>query len=104
MCSIPSGRATQQCMRSSHTDLTGAGEVRVGERTDRQSHVLGVDPVVDRRAALRAEEERALLALVGAPDVLGRVALDPRMLAGPACLRPEHAACAPLAGKAVVPR
>ena len=26
MCSIPSGRPTHECMRSSHTDLRGAGK------------------------------------------------------------------------------
>ena len=34
MYSIPSGRPTHGCMRSSHTEISGAG-VRVGERADR---------------------------------------------------------------------
>jgi hypothetical protein len=71
------------------------GEVRVGERADRHRDVLRVDPVVDGRAAARAEEERALLALIGDPHVLGRVALNPYLLAGPSVPASRtHSLCA----------
>jgi mannose-6-phosphate isomerase-like protein (cupin superfamily) len=104
MCSIPPGRPTHGCMRSSQNRDARRGEVRVGERADRHRDVLRVGPVVDGRAAARAEEERALLAVVGDPHVLARVALNPYLLARPACLHPERAPCAPLAGEAVADR
>ena len=101
---MPSGICTQGCRRDSYTYTVGGGNdgsanaptgtaMKTGRRLER---------VEDRRAALGAEGEAALFAvLVGVADVLPVLTFDPDALGGEARLRPEHAPGPPLACEAV---
>src|SRR6186997_3089488 len=68
-------------------------ELRIGERTYRNGDKPGHrrEPVEDRRAAVGAEREDALLALVRDADVLVEAAFDAHVLLGEARLDAERA-------------
>ena len=76
LCSIPSGRPTRcRWHPFLHTETRGAGSS--GRRTRRPAPRCAPGRTVeDSRPTARAEEERALLALVGDPHVLSRVSLN----------------------------
>ena len=98
------GGRPKGCMRSSsHTEMRGAGSS--GRRTRRS----GLRCVLGRSSSRQSprsagRRKRAFLALVGDSHVLGRVALDPHVFAGPARLHRERAARGLLAGETVADR
>ena len=99
----PVGQAEPRVHAVLHTDTRGAGKFGSANAPTGTAmcSALASSRQLSRSAGRR---RRALLALVGDPHVLACIALNPHLLPGPACLHPEHAPCALLAGEAVADR
>src|SRR5471032_315106 len=81
-------------------------EIGIGEGSDRDGHDIGnvIQPVIHRRAAMRAEVERDAVPAVGYAHIFGPASFDGDLAAGPARLRAERAAGTLLAGEAMAHR
>jgi hypothetical protein len=75
-----------------------------GRRTPRPAPRFAPGRSSSRRSRRSAGRRRTSAPRPRRRSVLGRVALDLHLRAGPACLHPERAPCAPLAGEAVADR
>ena len=71
MCSMPAGKPTQECIRSSYTEYEGAGKPGSANAPTRDSDVLRVvfEFVVHRGTALRAEMKSGLGSPVADADI-----------------------------------